>query len=495
MKSISHEAAQVFDLVMDQMNAGFIWAEYPSGKLVKYNSASEAILGHPVIQTNDVDGYITYGGYHLCGKKYVAEEYPTARALLHGEVVTNEKMIYQTPTGERKYLSVNASPIVKADGSRIGAVCIFHDITESERKLHSESKFLGQIGLLMDKSPHAIALFDETGRYIHINEKLERLHGLAAKDHLGKRITDIFPQTGWRYDSIIAKVLQTKEAETDITEEFVLNYQRVILRSSFFPVQLDQEVVGVGAFIEDVTASVNSDERKKEELNRIVWENEQITNFVNVLSHDIRNPLTAIKMNSQLIPKYVNKNEKLCTTAQKIESLANKIHSLISDVLDANLVRRGVNFSFEKEPMNVNKVLSDVVDQQTSIHGGIIFLEQRSKKFGSWNPRAVERIADNLVTNAIKYRDPKTSVLVMSYDEGDYSVIEVKNFGPEIPFQKRQEIFQPFKRLGNAETGETKSYGLGLSIVKGLVDAHAGKIEVRSAEDTGTIFRVYLPLN
>jgi PAS domain S-box-containing protein len=115
--------------VMDQMPSGLYILGAPEGRIVASSREAEKILGHPPIADQTMQGYAAYGGVHENGTRYEAQEYPAARALLHGEVVRQEKMLYQRPNGELANLSVSAAPL-KESATIVGAVCTFEDVTE-----------------------------------------------------------------------------------------------------------------------------------------------------------------------------------------------------------------------------------------------------------------------------------------------------------------------------------------------------------------------------
>ena len=99
------------------------------------------------------------------------------------------------------------------------------------------------------------------------------------------------------------------------------------------------------------------------------------------------------------------------------------------------------------------------------------------------------------MTNGIKYGDPAKKVSLDLSDEGRNVKISVHNFGNPIPPEEQKRLFEPFVRSKSAESGEQKGWGLGLTLVRGVVEAHGGKIRLESQADRGTTFTVDLPKN
>lgn len=488
MNNLNWPDKEIMSLIMNQMNMGFIIAEYPSGKILEYNKASEDILGHGVIPASDVTEYAAYGGFKADGARFRPHEYPTARALLDGEYIKNEEMLYLTPAGDVKVLSINASPVYSPDGKRYGAVCTFHDITEKKASI-------GQVKLLIEESPYAVALFDNESRYLHLNSKLSHFNGIEIDQHIGKRPSDLFGETGVKVEEIIRKVKETKIPYPDFLIETTTPAHPKEVRTyclQFYPVRLGQNLLGVGFFAEDITQRTLEQLKKDKEYVRTLSEKEQLTQFVNILSHDIRTPLGAIKFNAHLIIKNLKNEQKLISISHKISELTKKTDDLITDILDVNALSRGEVSNHALEAVDLNRCVHSCVEDFSTMFGDIFELNLGEVRQGFWNKTSIERILNNLTSNAIKYGHRGTKIKMTTKELDSMAIFEILNQGPEIPEEYLPDIFLPFKRLGNTTVG-TKSYGLGLAIVKGLVESMNGQVSVTSTKEKGTVFTVCLP--
>ncbi|HEY3128456.1 MAG TPA: response regulator [Acidobacteriota bacterium] len=119
--------------IVEEMPAGVIIAEAPSGRIVLGNRRVEEILGHPVLLSDRVESYRQYQGFHADGQPYDPADYPLARSILHGEVVKNEEIEYRRADGPWIVLSVSSAPIRDAEGNIATAVVTFSDITARKR--------------------------------------------------------------------------------------------------------------------------------------------------------------------------------------------------------------------------------------------------------------------------------------------------------------------------------------------------------------------------
>jgi PAS domain S-box-containing protein len=129
----SRENRSTLQSVIEQCPTGLVIAEAPSGRIVAFNAQAEEILGHPMLTTEDYHGFEQYGALHSDGTRYQADEHPLARALVHGEVVDQEEVLYRRGDGRIVTLSANAAPIHGENGSVSAAVVTFSDITKRKQ--------------------------------------------------------------------------------------------------------------------------------------------------------------------------------------------------------------------------------------------------------------------------------------------------------------------------------------------------------------------------
>ncbi|MBO0790175.1 MAG: PAS domain-containing protein [Ktedonobacteraceae bacterium] len=145
VKTLDHKRAQLQALI-EQAPSGIVLVEAPSGKVLLYNEAAEQLLTHPPLPSEDYHGYQQYWGIHADGTPYRAEEYPIARALLYGEVISQESLLYQRSDGTIAHLSFNAAPITDANGNRIAAVGTFVDVSSQYELERRKDVFISMAG-------------------------------------------------------------------------------------------------------------------------------------------------------------------------------------------------------------------------------------------------------------------------------------------------------------------------------------------------------------
>jgi len=216
--------------------------------------------------------------------------------------------------------------------------------------------------------------------------------------------------------------------------------------------------------------------------------------FFSQISHEIRNPLTAIRAATQLLMKRGQQtlDAKERQWLASIDDSVDRLLSLVTRVLDLNRLRAGV-FPLERQPVALDKVVAralDVLSAQAEQQG--LLLEETSTGVNfviMADEEALTQVVLNLVGNAIKFTPSGGSVRVAMTDGTTHLELAVRDSGPGIPAADLPRIFEPYQQAHRGRKGS----GLGLAIVKELVEAHAGSIVVDSDERKGTCFTVRLP--
>lgn len=215
--------------------------------------------------------------------------------------------------------------------------------------------------------------------------------------------------------------------------------------------------------------------------------------FVAALTHDLRTPLTAAKMGAQFIlrkPENVEKNQQL---AVKIIRSIDRMDQMIRDLLDASRIRAGESLSLIMNECDLKEVALTSLRELSAAYGDRFMLDtDRDVITGYWNEEGLRRVIENLANNAVKYGDPQGLITVTLRQNTKTAQISVHNFGNPIPKEDHARFFEPFQRAKSTQTAK-KGWGLGLTLVKGVVEAHGGSVTVSSNEEEGTSFTVTLP--
>lgn len=217
--------------------------------------------------------------------------------------------------------------------------------------------------------------------------------------------------------------------------------------------------------------------------------------LVSVTSHELKTPLTAIKATAELLISYdVTKLEREEMMGD-IYRQAERLEVLIREILDASQIDSG-QMPMELAPVDLKDTVAEVLDElqtQTADTNLLVRIPARLPKVSA-DAAKLRQILVNLITNAIKYSPQHTSVVLTASVHDQAVRVEIKDRGIGIKSEDQTRLFKKFQRVADPSTRETPGTGLGLYIVRGLVELHGGSIDVKSTYGKGSTFAFTLPL-
>jgi len=238
------------------------------------------------------------------------------------------------------------------------------------------------------------------------------------------------------------------------------------------------------------------------------------TEIMGIVSHDLKNPISAVRGFGELIESGILTNEELASVAHHIVHTSERMLDLVKKLLDMNQLEAG-GMEFQKVEFNILLMVEGIVRQFEAQAAAKQITIHYSSKLASCrviaDEQAIEQVLDNLLSNAVKYSPHGKNVFVSvrySSDENlhfsdqvtnapminGYVRLEVEDEGPGISENDHAKLFEKFSRLSARPTGGEHSTGLGLSIVKKIVEAMNGKVWCESELGKGTTFIVELPV-
>jgi signal transduction histidine kinase len=192
----------------------------------------------------------------------------------------------------------------------------------------------------------------------------------------------------------------------------------------------------------------------------------------------------------QSVPENALQNEVI--TGRILKSL-ERIDAMIYHLLDVSIIKAGQKLPLHVEQVDLAAVIARIANEFNFAGPDRFFIKTPESLLGFWDEDGLTRIIENLATNALKYSDSNSPILISTESRGDQVKIIVHNDGKTITAEDQNMIFQPFSR---AKTSEDKpGWGLGLTVVKSVAEAHGGGVKVESSEKLGTSFTVELPID
>ncbi|HZU75122.1 MAG TPA: HAMP domain-containing sensor histidine kinase, partial [Dehalococcoidia bacterium] len=226
--------------------------------------------------------------------------------------------------------------------------------------------------------------------------------------------------------------------------------------------------------------------------------------FLASASHDLRTPVTTIKAMAQVLQRRVPRGKSAAVLQdglRTIDETAGRITALIDELLDLSRLQSGHPLELDRRPCDLVALVQHAVETSRQISSSRqIRVESEERTLtGLWDSLRLERVIDNLLSNALKYSPPDRDVVVRLAREpgpagadSDLAVLRVQDFGIGIPAADLPHIFERFYRARNV-SGRPGS-GIGLAGAREIVVQHGGTIGVESSEGKGTAFTVRLPL-
>ncbi len=352
-------------------------------------------------------------------------------------------------------------------------------LVEKARLFQSAEGGRRRLAAILSSTTDAILVTDGEGRLLLINPAAQSVFGLG-KAAYGQPITQLpLPEP-------LVEALRPPydEQRTPPTVELPLPDGRTFYASIAPILTSDGRVIGRVAVMRDVTHFKELDEMKSE--------------FVATVSHDLRAPLTFIRGYASMLPMVGELNEKQESYLDRILEGIDQMSALIEDLLNLRRIEAGVGI--KREPCNLGLILIEAVDSmraRAAANGLVLRLEPSEGSVTITGDHTLLRQAiGNLVDNAIKYTPSGGEVSVgMEVDEARGEVvIHVRDTGIGIAPENQLRLFEKFYRIRRREAGNIPGTGLGLALVRSIIERHGGRVWVESELNKGSTFYIALPL-
>lgn len=339
-----------------------------------------------------------------------------------------------------------------------------------ENVRHSEQ----QLQAILNSTDDGIIATTADGMIQLLNPAAEQLLGYQSAAVTGRPVASLFNK------GPLAEALAADPSEAGATIEIGLDDGRTLLASLTSIHDPADNLLGRVVTMRDISYLKELDDMKNE--------------FVSTVSHDLKNPITAIVGFADLMTKMGELNNPQRKALQRIEDAAQRMLRLVTDLLDLGRIEAGVALNktscdlsaiteqtlaqLENEAAVKNILLARVIDTAVNVVG---------------DPERLQQVINNLIHNAIKYTPDQGQVCVTVSGNRDYANLVVEDSGYGIPPADLPYIFDKFYRVPTHKAQGIEGTGLGLAIVKAIIEQHQGHIQVKSENGRGTTFLVELP--
>ena len=491
------ESEERFRSVVDSANDGILVYDKQLN-VIAGNLAAERILGLPLANIIGAAGFTSLlPCVHADGSPILPDERPTRLTVKSGKPLTGQIVGIYRADGSMNWVSVNTGFLRRpGDTDWYGVVSTIGDITKQR---HAELALSASEALYrqtFELATAGIAHVDLSGRFMKVNRRLCEILGYGEQELIGRPVKEIsHPEDRNLTDSQRMRVRSGEKQS--------VRFEKRYLRKSGAIVWVDLSVAlacdasGVPqyeiALFDDITERKKAEAALREAHEELKRSNAELEQFAYVASHDLQEPLRMVSSYTQLLMRRYG--DKLDGDAKDFTAFivdgATRMKQLIEDLLAYSRVgTRDKNFKPVDAESSLKRALTNL---RAAIQDSGATVTQDKLPTIPCDEVQLAQLFQNLIGNALKFRKPDVApaVHVGAAEQGAEWEFMVRDNGIGIEPQYFERIFMVFQRLH--DKGEYPGTGIGLAIVKKVVERHGGRIWVQSQPGAGTTFHFTMP--
>ncbi len=468
-----------------------------TGTITSWNQSAERIFGYTAAEA------VGQSAIMLLPPDRTAEEHDSLRRIRAGERVDHFETVRRRKDGQLIDVSITLSPIRGNDGVIIGASMVARDITE--RKRSNRAALL--LAAIVSSSDDAIVSKSLQGIITSWNAGAERIFGYTSQEAIGQPVLMLLPPD--RQDEeprILAKLARGERVDHFHTIRVRKNGEHFPVSLTISPVRdVDGTIIGASKIARDITELKRvTDEREQllesERAARAQAEhaNRMKDEFLATVSHELRTPLNAIVGWTQVLKESDGAPEEIAEGVEIIERNARTQAQLIDDLLDLGRISSG-KMTLDVERIEIGMVMQDAITsvrhtaELKRITIRTILNDVRGGMMG--DKRRLQQVFWNLLSNAIKFTPSGGKIVVTIARVNSHVEIAITDTGRGIAPDFLPHVFERFRQADASTTRQFGGLGIGLALVKQLVELHGGEVRAESpGTGMGATFTICLPV-
>jgi len=447
-----------------------------------YISCNESYARDLKIKPDEIVGKTDYDFF----PKELAEKYrmDDKKIMESGNVSDIEEAYIQD--GKRLCVRTVKVPVSRGAGGEVRDILgIFWDITERKQAEEELERLRKQVEFILGATKTGLDIIDDDYNMVYIDPEWQKVYG----DYEGKKCYEYFmgrnqvcPGCG------IPKALETKELA--VTEEILVKEGNRPIQVTTMPFQNSEGKWLAAEVNVDISERKQAEEKQARLVEELEDANQELKDFAHIVSHDLKAPLCGIRTVAEWISAdYADKldekgREQLGMLMERVE----RMYKLIDGVLAYSRVGR---LKEKRIQVNLNELVRSIIDS-LAVRENISIVVENELPVLECEETRITQVFQNLMSNAVKYMDkPEGQIRISCIEENGHWKFGVADNGPGIEEKDFERIFKIFQTASQHKTAE--STGIGLSIVKKIVDLYGGKIWVESKVGEGSTFFFTLP--
>lgn len=421
--------------------------------------------------------------------------------IKRGQVWRGE-LINKRKSGELYWEQVTISPIKDRNGISTHYIGIKEDISarkQVERELQDNVNFLET---LLRTIPMPVFYKNHNGHYLGCNPDFAHFVGISSENLVGKTKAYLtLDHASQEQDKASDELLLSEGGKH--TQEMKLVDARggrheVILTKATYTLA-DGSIGGIVGAFTDISELKQAKDQLEKQNQDLMQLNQEKNEFLAIAAHDLKNPLSGIKGLAAEIREDFDKlsQAEIINYAEMIHANSQRMFNLISNLLDVNAIESN-SLRLNLDTVNLTQILQTVLQYQQELakRKNIVldFKNEAQRRHVIADADSLYQVLDNIISNAIKYSPPNSKTQITIYEDNIQLFCCVQDEGPGLSALDQEKLFGKFTRLSPKPTAGEHSTGLGLFIVKKLVEAMRGQIWCESTLGEGSRFYVALPL-
>ena len=419
----------------------------------------------------------------------IKKVYPEAICIIITAYASIDTAVETTRLGAYQYLAKPFAPddiqfVLDRALERRGFILEARKLREErERRLLEVAQEKSRIRTIMNAIGDGLLVINQDGEVVLFNPRFLNLLNIHQTLEPGQPILSLLPQA---LRDQIAEILAKKESLKGIEQEIVIQppAKLVVMANTASILDEHGRFLGVVSVLRDISELKNLELLKSQ--------------FVNMAAHELKAPLSAVQGYLEMVIEKTlgDAPEVYDGYLRRSNDRCQALISLINDLLNISRMQAGT-IKREIEPLELDEMLQQLTDfyrLEMEKAGLSLSMQLQPSLWIAADREEVQRVFQNLLSNAVKYNRPQCQIRIHGVREGHFIKISVSDTGIGMTPEEQERLFEEFFRAKNPLTRHITGTGLGLTLVKNIVNAYAGKITVQSQFNQGTTFTVWLPV-